>query len=268
EGESLMNLLAAIFKHTPPPPHEVNPAVSAELSRLTMRLLGKKPGDRPASAAEVRDELRRLRPEADDPTLVARTPAPAPAPAPVHRPPRRRGLVAVAAALLILLPLGYFYGGTVMRIVTNKGELVIENDDPNVEVIVKGTNVTVHDKVKDRRLVLSAGDYDIDGREEGEGGGRFATKKGRVTRGGQETVVGRLELAKAKTPDTDTTPVRADGERKAAEWVLSLGGKVTIRDGDEDRDINTAKDLPAEPQVVRVDLQQRTGVTDADLARL
>jgi serine/threonine protein kinase/Leucine-rich repeat (LRR) protein len=264
EGESLMNLLASIFKHTPPPPHEVNPAVSAEFGRLTMRLLGKTPGDRPASAAEVREQLRRLRPEADDPTLVTRVPAPAP----VRHPPHRRGLLAVAAALLILLPLGYFYGATILRIVTNKGELVIESDDPNVEVTVKGPNVTVYDKVKDRRFVLSPGDYDIEVREEGDGGVRFATKRVTITRGGKETFVARLELAKAKTPDTDTTPVRAGDERKAAEWVLSLGGKVTVRDGDGEREVSTAKELPAEPQVVRVDLNHRDGVTDADLARL
>src|SRR5262249_41843288 len=156
-------------------------------------------------AAVVRDELRLFRHVADAPTLLS---APRP-----PRPPRRRGLVAVAAALLILLPLGYYYGGMILRIVTNKGELVIESDDPSVEVTVKGTNVTIYDKVKDRRFVLSPGDYDIEVREEGDGGVRFATKKMTITRGGKETFVARLELAKAK-PETDLKTAVGGDERK------------------------------------------------------
>jgi hypothetical protein len=38
--------------------------------------------------------------------------------------------------LLAVLPLGYFYGGTIVRFATNKGQIVIEAED-GMEVTVK-----------------------------------------------------------------------------------------------------------------------------------
>ncbi|NUQ65738.1 MAG: protein kinase [Pirellulales bacterium] len=80
-------------------------------------------------------------------------------------------------------------------------------------------------------------------------------------------------------------------ERRAAEWVLSLGGTITIRAGEQVTDILAAKDLPAGVwQLVKVELREKAddaglqnlerlpnltslmvcgpGVTDAGLARL
>ena len=48
---------------------------------------------------------------------------------------------AAGVAVLLLLPLAYFYGGKVYRIATNQGELVIESDDPNLVVTIKGKTV-------------------------------------------------------------------------------------------------------------------------------
>jgi Leucine-rich repeat (LRR) protein len=57
-------------------------------------------------------------------------------------------------------------------------------------------------------------------------------------------------------------------DRKAAEWVLSIGGSVTINDG-QDREIKAAKDLPAGPWTLRVvDLHDNPKVTDAGLKEL
>src|SRR5260370_2901002 len=57
-------------------------------------------------------------------------------------------------------------------------------------------------------------------------------------------------------------------ERRAAEWVLSLGGSLRIRRGDAEREIVAANDLPAgELQVVFVLLNHHR-VTDADLEHL
>jgi serine/threonine protein kinase len=52
-GDDALGTLLAVAAHQPPPPHEANPAVPAALSELVMRLLAKKPEDRPASAPEV-----------------------------------------------------------------------------------------------------------------------------------------------------------------------------------------------------------------------
>src|SRR5262249_30281595 len=53
----VMAVLHARATETPPEPHALHPEVPLALSRLAMRLLAKKPEDRPQSAAEVLREL-------------------------------------------------------------------------------------------------------------------------------------------------------------------------------------------------------------------
>ena len=58
--------------------------------------------------------------------------------------------------------------------------------------------------------------------------------------------------------------VSADPDRRAAEWVLSIGGVVRVND--QERDI-TAAELPKEPfRLMGVNLQDNKKVTDAGLA--
>ena len=59
-GATTMALLTALAVDTPKSPREVNPAIPAALSDFTMRLLAKRPEDRPASALDVLDELRNV----------------------------------------------------------------------------------------------------------------------------------------------------------------------------------------------------------------
>src|SRR5207247_2215810 len=82
---------------------------------------------------------------------------------PEQRPPQRRQRVGrrwlLGAAALLLIGLGvgaWLYGGAIFRGATNKGELVIEVDDADVEVTVKQGGATVIDRKKDRQFVLSA----------------------------------------------------------------------------------------------------------------
>jgi WD40 repeat protein/serine/threonine protein kinase len=53
QGPDTVATLMAVATEHPKPPAEVKPETPAELSDLVMRLLAKKPGDRPASAQEV-----------------------------------------------------------------------------------------------------------------------------------------------------------------------------------------------------------------------
>ena len=54
-----------------------------------------------------------------------------------------------------------------------------------------------------------------------------------------------------------------------AEWVLSIGGSVTIRVSDKERNVAAVKDLPAESyQTVRVNLDNNMQLSDAGLAYL
>jgi hypothetical protein len=150
QGDDTLAVLAALATDTPPAPARVNPAVPPALSVLIGRLLSKNADERwPATARAVADELARLEKPADA----------APPPAPRRRRPWALAACAVLAAAVGLA--GYLYGGTVVRVVTDKGELVIEVDDPNIEVkVVRGDAVLV-DKTKNREFVLKAGDGEV-----------------------------------------------------------------------------------------------------------
>ncbi|VTT96809.1 urea abc urea binding protein : Serine/threonine protein kinase OS=Planctomyces brasiliensis (strain ATCC 49424 / DSM 5305 / JCM 21570 / NBRC 103401 / IFAM 1448) GN=Plabr_3021 PE=3 SV=1: Pkinase: Peripla_BP_5 [Gemmataceae bacterium] len=56
-GESTMAVLMALANHTPPPLHELNPAVPLELSQLVAKMMSKSPAGRPPSALQVIEQL-------------------------------------------------------------------------------------------------------------------------------------------------------------------------------------------------------------------
>ena len=57
KGDTTMGVLMALATHDPAPPHKVSAATPKRLSRLIMRLLEKRPDDRPQTAREVIEEL-------------------------------------------------------------------------------------------------------------------------------------------------------------------------------------------------------------------
>jgi len=57
KGDDTLSIIAALALETPAPPAQLNPALPVELSDLIMRLLAKKPEDRPADAREVVEAL-------------------------------------------------------------------------------------------------------------------------------------------------------------------------------------------------------------------
>ena len=59
-GPTTMTILSALATETPPPPREVTPSVPAALSDFTLRLLAKKPNNRPPSSEAALTELRKL----------------------------------------------------------------------------------------------------------------------------------------------------------------------------------------------------------------
>ncbi len=59
-GTDMFTLLMQIATEEPPAPAEVNPALPAAVSRLIVRLLAKNPDDRPASAAEVVEAIKKI----------------------------------------------------------------------------------------------------------------------------------------------------------------------------------------------------------------
>ncbi len=281
-GPDVIAVLSSLAVDTPAAPHTLNPDVTPELSALVMRLLEKDPARRPASAREViaaleaLDKLMAVEGVAETlalaPADVSKAVAPpetSPQPAPAR--PWRSRFRWAAAVLLVLAPVGYFFGGTIIRFATNQGELVVEVEDPNVEIKVVQNGVVVQDKTTKREFTLSAGQGTIEVFEK-DGVGPLTTKQFALNRGGKTTVrVTWNELADARQPKpqpgepAESAPASADPDRRAAEYVLSIGGRVEINDVPQE--ITDVAALPKEPfRLTRVNLLENKQVTDAGLA--
>jgi eukaryotic-like serine/threonine-protein kinase len=91
EGQTALQIIARHVREEPPRPSTFAP-VHPELERLVMRLLAKKPQDRPSTARDVADELLLLLGDLEAPSSQRwqhyETSAPAQAPAPEPAPPR------------------------------------------------------------------------------------------------------------------------------------------------------------------------------------
>jgi serine/threonine protein kinase len=172
-GRNATALLHALAVDRPRPPRQLNPDVPQALSDLVLRLLVKDPAGRPASAQEVSAALAAIA-------------APAP-----PRPPRRRGrlLAAVAVLALALGLASYWYGATLLRVITNKGQLVIETSDPDVEVIVRrdGQQIHIQDRKSHQQIDLEAGAWQIR-LSGGKDGLTLSTDHFTLKRGGREIV--------------------------------------------------------------------------------
>jgi hypothetical protein len=168
-------VLRRVSDDTPRPIREVNPDAPEPLCLLIDRLHAKKPADRPASAKEVADLLSGMlaalnqgRSRLADETPAAQTPA---RPA---RPTRRRWLWAAAALVLVCagLALGEATGvtdvrGTVIRLFSPEGTLVVEVDDPGVGVTVDGADVVITGAGA-KEIRLKPGQYQVEASKDGK----------------------------------------------------------------------------------------------------
>ncbi len=114
-GPNTMAVLSALANKTPIPVGEKNPAVPAALADLIMRLLAKAPGDRPQSAEEVAESLRRI--EQGHATVTA--PA---APGPTPRRRRRVSALTLFVAALVGLGLAAVAAVIVVKVRTPDGK--------------------------------------------------------------------------------------------------------------------------------------------------
>ncbi len=188
--KEVLALLSALAFDAPPPVTDLCPDLPPALADLIMRLLTKEPAERPSSARAVVQAIEAIE--------RGFAPSAAPLPAPVRR---RSGWRRMEAAALLALFAGaiYFFGPAVYRIATNKGELVITTDDPDIEVVItqNGHRVRALDLKTMQRITLSAGAYEIE-LPGGPQALRLNTDRFTLTRGGKAVVtVERVPPARA-----------------------------------------------------------------------
>jgi Leucine-rich repeat (LRR) protein len=272
---STLAVLKRVAEDTPRPIREIIPEVPPWLCDLISRLHAKKPEDRIASAQEVADLLTQHLAELQHPGSVQAPQVAAAekmpptqeirAAAPALKPRFRTGRWAAAAAVLMLLGGLAFTEATgvtdtratVIRLFSPEGTLVVEVDDPEVSVKIEESDIVITGAGA-KEIRLKPGRYTVEASKDGKLVSRelvTVTKNGRqVVRVSQEPVTVRKAAAEKQDPD-----------RRAAQYVLSIGGSVRING--EDRDVRAVAELPQEPfRLTFVNLYFNEKVTDAGLA--
>lgn len=235
-GSDAVSTLFSVAHDQPAPPHEVNSDVPRPLSDLILKLLEKKPEDRPASAWAVLEALQRIeRNLADDRRIPAAVAVPSDLTA-VHEPnrqagvaprspgvrPFRRWLVA-AAVLLALGGIGFFLGPTILRVKGGSGELVVEVDDPNLEIVVRQGKVELTDKSARRTFQLEPGNWEVLLRD---GDTVVKAKQITIERGAKASFRASMEeIANARQANQKAP---TDSGRRIAAWVLAHKGTILV----------------------------------------
>jgi tRNA A-37 threonylcarbamoyl transferase component Bud32 len=131
---SAVQKVKAHLEQTPPSLTALRPDVPAELVRVLERMLAKDPAERYQTPGEVAEALE---PWTAEPASAEREPRKAASPAA----PRRRRRLRVAVALGALAVLLTMVVAGIVRLSAGDREIVIETDDPTIEIVVKGDRI-------------------------------------------------------------------------------------------------------------------------------
>src|SRR5262249_39508417 len=168
-------VLRRVSDEAPRPIREVNPDIPEPLCRVIDRLHAKKPADRPAAAQEVADLLAGLLTNLQQPGSVGAVSVGHVSSVPTDRARWKRApLLAVAAVVLLVagLGLGEMTGvtdvrGTVIRLFSPEGTLVVEDEDPRVNVTVCGAGVVITGGGA-KEIRLKPGQYKVEASKDGK----------------------------------------------------------------------------------------------------
>jgi serine/threonine protein kinase len=215
-ARTTLALLKRLADDTPRPIREIRPDVPPWLCALISRLHAKEPADRFASAQEVADLLAQQLAALQHPGNVPasqETPvghvSSVPSARHVGNVPHPTCRWAAAAAVLLMLLGGIAFTeatgvtnfrGTVIRLFSPEGTLVVEVDDPGVSVKIDGLDLVITG-AGTKEIRLRPGRYQVEARKDGKVVRQelvTVTKNGRqVVRVSQEPLSAAAKAAKA-----------------------------------------------------------------------
>ena len=173
-AESTVAALRRVCDDTPRPIREINSDIPDWLEAITSRLLAKQPSDRFQSATEVAELLGQRLAHVQQPAIV---PSPKPAVASPRHPSATRSWqwsVALIALVAVACTMGLTEASgvtqvvpTVIRIVRGEGTLVIEVDDPTVQVSLDGEALSILG-AGFKELKLVPGKYRLHAKKDGQ----------------------------------------------------------------------------------------------------
>lgn len=262
-----MAVLKRVCEEKPTPIRETNAEIPAWLVAIIDKLHAKDPAERYQSAAEVAGLLGRHLAHVQHPSVVGHVSNVPVGLATGWKPAPRRRRLAIAAAVLLCLLAGLSLTeatgvtklrSSVIRIFTPDGTLVVEVDDPGVKVTVEGDGGLVISGAGLEEIRLRPGSYKVHAVREGKKV-LLDREVVSISKGGREVVKVKLEASPAPMA------AKTDPDRMAAEYVLSIGGRVGVNE--ENRDLKATADLPPEPfRLTSVALSHNKQVSDAGLA--
>ncbi len=208
EAPNTLATLQSIQKDEPQPPAEINSSVPDELSDLVMALLSKDPMDRPQRAKQVAEWI--VDPAAMKRELAQQVPE---LESKIDKPRSHvkwwlRGAATVA---LLAVALFAFSGPQIVRIVTNQGVLVIESNDPDIEIEVLqgGEVIKAIDKQTGQEIEIAAGEYTL--RPKGDANVyKLSPDKLTMSRGGKLIVT--VTKTRSDSSDNDVSGTNASSE--------------------------------------------------------
>ncbi len=173
-AQTTLGVIKRVCEDSPRPIREVNPDIPQWLVDIIDRLMAKRPDDRIQDAAELAELLGNHLAHLQDPDNV-----PAPVGVEATSSPRLRTLKPLLLAVLLIGAVGLGiteaagvtdvreFLGIVLRLKTPEGTLVIEIEDPDVEVSIDGSEVVLAGITK-KELRLKPGNYQYRATRNGE----------------------------------------------------------------------------------------------------
>jgi serine/threonine protein kinase/WD40 repeat protein len=181
-GPDTVSTLMAVSSHHPPAPRDRNPQVPLALSRLIMQLLAKNPAQRPPSARAVIAALNGIGKDGSvDTDPDYRLWSGGNPPSAADR--RRAGLMATIVLLSVVLA-----GLILLRLALAPGWLVIDTENPDLEVVVRHRGEVVLPASTERTFQLKPGHYDLALVDTNAHGARLAKHHILITPGGRVNV--------------------------------------------------------------------------------
>ncbi|GEM_PF-2508955 len=212
-AEATLALLKKVCEQPHRPVREINADVPAWLEQIIDKLLAKEPSDRFQTAAEVAELLRGYGAHLREPHGV---PAPRWTSSPAAR-RRRPWRVVAAAALLVAIALGIteatgvtHLAVTIIRIVVPDGTLIIEVNDPKINVTIEGDGGVRITGAGPQEIRLRPGDYRLEASKDGK---LVHKELVNIRRGDKTTVAVRIEPAAVAIANA---PLHADLVRLTA----------------------------------------------------
>ncbi len=241
-GSTTLGVIKRVCEEQPRPIRELNPEIPDWLCEIIARLHAKDPAERYQAAAEVADllsqHLAQLQ-QSTQPKVIERSLPKSEVRNPKSAIAKRPwALAATAAAILLLIGISVteatgvtHFAPTVLRIVTGKGTLLVEVNDPAVKVTVEGGGGLVITGAGLHEVHLNPGQYQVRADKDGQ---RVPLNQDLVTitRGGEELVKVRLEPEfQPQQPDADWVPLFNGKDLTGWKTHPNQPGKWRVEDG-------------------------------------